>query len=56
MCMSHSLKMCHGRFRLDLRGDFFTEEVMKHWKGLPSEVVQSPSLEVFQDWALKAMV
>lgn len=57
MCMSHSLKMCQGRFRL--RSNFFTEGLIKHWKGLPRKVVESPLLEVFKEGlevALNAMV
>jgi len=55
----NGLRLHQGRFRLDIRKNFFTKKVIKHRNRLSRDVVESPSLEVFikpVDIALQEMV
>ncbi|PKU48701.1 hypothetical protein llap_1025 [Limosa lapponica baueri] len=55
----NGLKLPQGKLRLDIRMNYFTERVVRHWNSLPREAVKLPSLEVFKkrvDVALQGML
>ena len=44
----HPLKIFKKRYRLRVRGHFFSNRVVDGWNDLPTEVVTAPSLNAFK--------
>ena len=44
----HNLK--HRRLHLNIRKHFFTVRVTEHWRRLPREVVEPPTLEILRNY------
>jgi len=45
---SNGLKLEHRKFHTNMQKNLFMVREMEHWKRLPREVVESPSMEIFK--------
>ena len=48
MPRKNDFKIKEGRFRLDGRGKYFTERVVRCWNSLPREIVDASLQEIFK--------
>jgi hypothetical protein len=49
MTRGHSLRLSRKHCNLDVRKKFFCERVIANWNGLPSNIVEAPSLNSFKN-------
>ncbi|KFZ63540.1 hypothetical protein N321_06333, partial [Antrostomus carolinensis] len=55
----NGFKLKEGRFKVDIRENFFTVRVVKNWNKFPRVLVDAPSLEAFRvrlDGALSNLI
>jgi len=46
--MGNGFKLKEGRYKLDIRKEFFTMRLVRHWNRVTKEAVDAPSLEVLK--------
>lgn len=46
--LRNGMKMCQGRFRLDIKKCFFTQRMVRCWNSLPREMITTPNSTEFE--------